>query len=144
MSTLYDSDFYAWTQEQSKLLKAHQWEQLDVENLVEELESLGRQERRELVNRLAVLLGHLLKWQYQPEKQGVSWQSTIREQRRKVERLIQENPSLKSYLAEALQDAYEDGLDLAVRETGLPFTIFPASCPYTLEQALRSDFLPSA
>lgn len=144
MSTLYDSDFYAWTQEQSKLLKAHQWEQLDVENLVEELESLGRQERRELVNRLAILLGHLLKWQYQPEKQGVSWQATIREQRRKVERLIQENPSLKSYLAEALQDAYEDGLDLAVRETGLPFTIFPASCPYTLEQALRSDFLPSA
>ena len=115
-----------------------------MEDLVEELESLGRQERRELVNRLAILLGHLLKWQYQPEKQGVSWQATIREQRRKVERLIQENPSLKSYLAEALQDAYEDGLDLAVRETGLPFTIFPASCPYTLEQALRSDFLPSA
>lgn len=143
MNTLYEADFYAWTQEQAKLLRAHQWELVDVENLIEEIETLGRQERRELVNRLAVLLGHLLKWQYQPELQGSSWQATIREQRRKIKRLIEQNPSLSSYLEEALQEGYEDGLDLAVRETHLPYETFPEACPYPLEQALNDEFLPT-
>lgn len=142
MSTLYEADFYAWTQEQAKLLKAQQWELVDVANLIEEIESLGRQERRELVNRLAILLGHLLKWQYQPERHGSSWQATIREQRRKVKRLLGQNPSLTSYLEEALQEGYEDGLDLAVRETNLPYETFPEACPYSLEQALSNEFLP--
>ncbi|MBW4488575.1 MAG: DUF29 domain-containing protein [Trichocoleus desertorum ATA4-8-CV12] len=143
MKALYDADFYAWTQEQAKLLRAQQWNLVDVANLIEEIESLGRQERRELVNRLAVLLGHLLKWQYQPELQGSSWQATIREQRRKIKRLIEQNPSLSSYLEEALQEGFEDGLDLAVRETNLPYETFPEDCPYPLEQALNDKFLPN-
>lgn len=142
MTTLYDSDFYAWTQEQSQLLRAQQWQQLDIENLVEEIESLGRQERRELTNRLAVLLGHLLKWQFQPEKRGNSWLATIREQRRQAITLLQENPSLKPQLAEILQTAYESGVDLAVRETDFAYETFQKTCPYALQQILSSDFLP--
>jgi adenosyl cobinamide kinase/adenosyl cobinamide phosphate guanylyltransferase len=142
--TLYDSDFYAWTKQQAQLLRSHQWDLVDIENLVEEIESLGRQERQELVNRLATLLGHLLKWEYQPEQRSNSWLATIREQRRKVIKLIEQNPSLKLYLEEVLQEAYEDGIDLAVRETNLPYKTFPEICPYTLQQTLNPEFLPGA
>lgn len=143
MNTRYDVDFYAWTQEQAKLLKARQWDAIDVENLIEEIETLGRQERRELRNRLAVLLGHLLKWQFQPEQPSRSWQATIREQRRKINDLMQESPSLPSSIADILSTAYEDGIDLAVQDTNLPDEIFPATCPYTLEQMLDRAFLPA-
>ncbi len=78
-TTLYDKDFYAWTQQQVELLKAQQWNQVDIENLIEELDSLGKQQRQELRNRLGVLLGHLLKWHYQPEARSKSWTGTIRE-----------------------------------------------------------------
>ncbi len=111
MISLYESDFYAWTQKQAQFLRSHQWEQIDIENLIEEIETLGRQERRELVNRLGVLLGHLLKWQFQSENQSNSWRATIREQRRKLTKLLQESPSLKPYLPEALAEAYQDGID---------------------------------
>jgi hypothetical protein len=141
MNTLYEADFYAWTQEQAKLLRAQQWDLVDVENLVEEIETLGRQERRELRNRLTILLGHLLKWRFQPEKRTNSWLATIREQRREVATLLQENPSLKSYLDEALHLAYQSGVDLAVRETNLPHESFPGACPYLLEQALSDESL---
>ena len=143
MNTLYKADFYAWTQEQAKLLRAEQWDLVDVANLIEEVETLGRQERRELRNRLTVLLGHLLKWHFQPKKRSNSWLATIREQRREVATLLQENPSLKAYLNEALQLAYQSGIDLAVRETELPYGTFPEICPYTLEQILSSEFLPT-
>jgi len=116
---LYKTDFYAWTLEQSKLLKEGDFKQLDIINLAEEIESLGKQERRELENRLGILLGHLLKWDYQPEKRSKSWKATIREQRRAVQRLIHQNPSLKPYLEEVIAYAYESGLDLVVRETPL-------------------------
>ena len=140
MKALYDADFHAWTQEQAKLLREHQWDLVDVANLIEEVETLGRQERRELRNRLTVLLGHLLKWHFQPQKQSNSWLATIREQRREVATLLQENPSLKAYLSEALQLAYQSGIDLAVRETELPYETFPEICPYILEQILSSGF----
>ena len=142
--TSYNTDFYAWTKEQAQSLKAGQWAQLDIENLVEEIESLGRQERQQLINRLGVLLGHLLKWQYQPNYRSHSWQATIREQRRRLRRLLEANPSLQPYLPEALQAGYEDGVDLAIQETNLPEETFPATCPYTLDQALDADFLPDA
>ena len=140
MDKLYETDFYAWTQEQSVLLRKQAWDLLDTPNLIEEIESLGRKERQELRNRLGVLLGHLLKWQYQPEGHSNSWLATIREQRREIEFLLQENPSLKPYLADAVQKAYESGKDLAVRETNLPYERFPEVCPYTLEQALSANF----
>lgn len=142
MKNLYETDFYAWTQEQARLLKTQTWAQLDTVNLIEEISSLGRKERQELRNRLGVLLGHLLKWQYQPDNRSNSWLATIREQRRETKILLQESPSLKLYLLNAFHQAYETGVDLAVRDTNLPYETFPAICPYTLEQTLNSDFLP--
>jgi predicted nucleic acid-binding Zn-ribbon protein len=106
---LYDTDFYAWTQEQAKLLRHQQWSQLDLLNLIEEIESLGKQQRAELRNRLKVLIGHLLKWEYQAERRSRSWLMTIRVQRRDTQELLEENLSLKPYLEEALQKIYESG-----------------------------------
>jgi hypothetical protein len=139
---LYTSDFHAWTQEQVNLLKTQQWDTLDAVNLIEELETLGRKERQEFRNRLAVLLGHLLKWQFQAEKRSSSWLSTIREQRIQIKLLLQDSPSLKLYLEEVFLTAYELGLALAMRETQLGQQVFPEICPYTCEQTLNSEFLP--
>ena len=133
-TTLYDQDFYAWTQHQIELLQTQQWEQVDVENLIEEIDSLGKQERRELRNRLGVLLGHLLKWHYQPEARSRSWFYTIKEQRRRIQEHLADNPSLKPYLAEAIERGYQDGLDLVGRETPLDPQQLPQSCPYSETQ----------
>ncbi|PSR16544.1 DUF29 domain-containing protein [filamentous cyanobacterium CCP3] len=139
-ANLYETDFYAWTLEQTKLLKEGDFKHLDLVNLVEEIASLGKQQRQELENRLAVLLGHLLKWDFQPSPRSKSWRATIREQRRTAQRLLQQNPSLKPYLAEAIAVAYESGLDLVVRETPLDYPDFPPECPYTPEQIFDPDF----
>ena len=141
-SNLYEQDFYAWTQEQAKLLRSRVWDSLDIENLAEEIESLGKQVRQELRNRLGVLLGHLLKWEFQPSKRSKSWFITMRGQRREIRDLLDENPSLKPYLPEALEKAYKDGLDLAVRETSLTDEDFPDQCLYTIEQVLDASFFP--
>jgi Domain of unknown function DUF29 len=130
-TTLYDQDFYAWTQQQVELLKTGQWKQVDIENLIEEIESLGKQQRQELRNRLGVLLGHLLKWRYQPEDRSKSWFYTIREQRREIQRHLKENPSLKPYLQEAIAIGYEQGLDLLGRETPLDPDQLPQVCPFS-------------
>ncbi|MFS8906085.1 DUF29 domain-containing protein [Synechococcus sp. O70.2] len=129
---LYERDFYAWTQEQAALLRSGQLERLDRVHLAEEIEALGRQERRELVNRLGILLGHLLKWQFQPHLRGKSWRATLSEQRRQIQRLLKESPSLKPELAAALAEAYQDGILLVVKETPLAEDDLPAECPYTL------------
>lgn len=139
-SNLYETDFYAWTLEQSKLLKEGDFKHLDITNLVEEIESLGKQQRQELRNRLGILIGHLLKWDYQPEKRSKSWRVTIRGQRREILQILEENPSLKSYLAEAIADAYESGKDLVVGETPLDYVDLPESCPYTPEQLFDPNF----
>jgi hypothetical protein len=139
-ANLYETDFYAWTVEQSKLLKEGDFKHLDIPNLVEEIESLGKQERRELESRLGILIGHLLKWDYQPDKRSKSWRATIREQRRAAQKLISQNPSLKPYLSEAIADAYESGLDLVIKETPLDYEDLPESCPYTSEQLFDPDF----
>lgn len=106
---LYDRDFYAWTQQQVSLLQSRQWDQLDTVNLIEEIETLGREERQEIRNRLGVLIGHLLKWQFQPEQRTGSWLGTIREQRIQIKLLLEDNPSLKSYLSQVFAPAYELG-----------------------------------
>jgi hypothetical protein len=139
-SNLYELDFYAWTVEQSKLLKEGDLQNLDIINLVEEVESLGKQQRQELRNRLGVLMGHLLKWNYQPEKRSKSWRVTIREQRREILIHLKENPSLKPYLDDAIAIAYESALDLVVRETPLDYPNLPANCPYSPDQLFDSDF----
>lgn len=141
-SKLYESDFYAWTVEQAKFLQNGDWDNLDIPNLVEEIESLGRQEQSQLESRLEVLIGHLLKWEFQPSKRSKSWFFTIREQRRKIIRLIQKNPSLQPYLPKALTEIYPDALDLALRETSLKEENFPQECPYSLEEILNAEFFP--
>ncbi|XFA73622.1 DUF29 domain-containing protein [Thermosynechococcaceae cyanobacterium Okahandja] len=140
LSNLYETDFYAWTLAQAKLLKERDFEHLDIPNLVEEIESLGKQQRQELRNRLGVLIGHLLKWDYQPEKRSKSWRVTIREQRREILQLLKENPSLKPYLEEAIAPAHESGLDLVVKETPLDYGDLPENCPYTPEQLFDPNF----
>ena len=100
-NSLYESDFYGWTELQAKALANRQVEALDWQNLREEIISLGKQEYRELVSRLTVLVGHLLKWEYQPDKRSRSWFLTIREQRRGIRRHLQGNSSLKSQIPTA-------------------------------------------
>jgi Domain of unknown function DUF29 len=133
-TTLYEQDFYAWTQRQVELLQAGRWNELDIENLIEEIESLGKQQRQELRNRLGVLLGHLLKWRYQPEARSRSWTATIREQRRRIQEHVQDNPSLKSYLPEAITRGYQDGLDLVERETPIEMETLSQTCPFSLSE----------
>jgi hypothetical protein len=133
-TTLYEQDFYAWTQQQVELLRSGQVNDLDVENLIEELDSLGRQERQELRNRLGILLGHLLKWRYQPESRSKSWFYTIKEQRRRIQEHLRDNPSLKPYLPEAIERGYQDGLDLVGRETPLDPKCFPQECPLSMAE----------
>jgi hypothetical protein len=136
----YEQDFYAWTQEQSELLRSGKWQALDIENLAEEIESLGKQQKQELRNRLGILIGHLLKWEYQPELRGKSWKATIREQRKQVQLNLKDNPSLKSYLTEAVVDAYELSLAMVVRETPLDYVDLPSQCPYAIAQILDPQF----
>ena len=141
-SPLHDLDFYAWTQQQVNLLKSGNLVDVDVKHLIEEIESMGAGERRELLNRLAVLLAQLLKWHYQPSFRGRSWQLTIKEQRRQLQRHLKDNPSLHARLEEFISDAYVDSVLLAARETGLEESDFPAQCPYAQEDLLNSEFYP--
>jgi len=140
--SLYDQDFYTWTEEQAKALAHRQIERLDWENLAEELSDLGNRHYDQLGSRLAVLIGHLLKWKYQPERQGSSWRATIREQRRKIDRLLQKNPGLKSRWQEAWKEAWLDGRDLAIRETGLDESTFPETPCFDAEQVRDENYWP--
>jgi hypothetical protein len=140
LSNLYEVDFYAWTQQQSEFLALGKWEDLDVKNLVEEIESLGKQQKQELRNRLGVLIGHILKWEYQPSFRSKSWRVTIREQRRRIKEHLLENPSLKSYLDQAVLVAYQDGIDLVLKETPLEEKDLPIDCVYTIEQIFEVGF----
>jgi len=139
---LYQQDFFAWTKQQINYLQNQQWNQLDLVNLIEEIETLGKQQRQELRNRLSILIGHLLKWEYQPQKRSHSWLATLRVQRIDIQELIDDNPSLKPYLEEALTQAYIKGLLLAVSETNLPDRTFPKNCPYSLTEILSDRFYP--
>jgi ribosomal protein L29 len=142
MVSLYDKDFYAWANEQAALLRAGNLAAADIEHIAEEIESMGKTEKRELIGRLAVLLLHLLKWQFQPMLQGSSWRATIKIQRRDLARHLTDNPSLKSKLPEAIDDAYGNAILLATAETGLPETTFPAHCPWSLDQIGSDEFWP--
>jgi hypothetical protein len=140
----YDRDFYGWATEQAELLRTGRLGEADVEHIAEEIASIGRGEKRELVSRLAVLLLHLLKWAYQPAFQGKSWRLTIEEQRRQITRHLRDNPSLRASLDEAMADAYGDAVLRAERETDLPRDVFPWTCPYTFAQVMDATFWPQA
>jgi Domain of unknown function DUF29 len=143
----YDTDFYAWTQAQADAIRTKAWAALDVEHLAEEIESLGRSDRRAIGHYLERLLKHLLKWTYQPAQRprhGRSWDRSIRQSRRKMAELMAESPSLHDYPAQRLATAYRPAREDAADETGLPLTIFPEACPWTIAQVLDADFWPEA
>jgi len=140
MGNLYATDFYGWIQEQSSLLRQGKLDFVDLPNLIEEIESLGKQQQQELKNRLGILIGHLLKWQFQSNRRSKSWKYTIQEQRLQILDLIEQNPSLKAYKNEALTKAYQLGLLLIGRETSLDPKQFPSQCPYSFEQITNLSF----
>lgn len=142
--TAYDDDILAWSREQAELLRAGAFHRLDIAHLIEEIEDVGKSEQRELASRLAVLLAHLLKWQYQPERRSRSWQSTIRPQRHAIALRLRRTPSLKATLHDPKwqEEIWIDALSIAIAETGLDS--FPASCPWSFEQVLSADWLPDA
>ena len=141
-ATAYEADYAGWVHEQAELLRSGALSDLDAANLAEELDDMGRSIRRELKNRLAVLIMHLLKWQYQPGFRSTSWSGTIREQRQQVVDLLDESPSLRPTVSRALTHFYRLGRAKAEAETGLPEATFPADCPFTSTQILAEDFLP--
>jgi Domain of unknown function DUF29 len=143
MPSLYTSDFSLWLEQTAQLLKARQFNEIDLDNLVEEIEALNRSEKREVESRLEVLLMHLLKWHYQPEHQSRSWQATIREQRRQILRLLKDSPSLKGHLSQEFNACYAIAREKASDETAIFLENFPAQCPYVIAEVLNPDFLPS-
>lgn len=140
----YDADFHAWANEQATLLRAGRLSEIDAEHIAEEIETLGRGEKRELVSRLSVLLLHLLKWSHQPERRGKSWELTIKEQRRQLTRHLRDNPSLRAWTDQAMADAYGDAVLRAELEMNVARDMLPWSCPYGFEQAVDDAFWPDA
>ena len=141
---LYDQDFYAWANEQAGLLRAGRLSEADIEHIAEEIESMGKSEKRELVSRLTVLLVHLLKWRHQPVRRSTSWRLTIEEQRAQIEYHMADNPSLKSSFDETIKAAYYLAILGTIRETGLDRPTFPPLCPWSYEQMMDPDFWPEA
>ena len=140
--TLYDDDFYRWCHEQARLLRAHRFTDLDLDNVAEELDGMGRSYKQQIRNRLVILIAHLLKWKYQPGARKPGWNSTIAEQRRRIQYLLEDSPSLQSYPAVVAFDCYGPARRSAAKETGIDFTLFPEACPFTAEQILDPEFLP--
>jgi len=144
-TSLYDEDFYRWTQHQAALLRAEKWQELDYTNLAEELESLGKRDLRELESRLEVLVMHLLKWHYQPERRerGRSWRSTILEQRGRLQRLLAQSPSLHPQVPPLVAEGYTRTRQRTLAETRLAESVIPATCPWSVEQLLDDAFWPA-
>ena len=142
LAEAYELDFYAWAMKNAELIRAGRLEEIDADNIAEELESMGKSQKRALASRLVVLLAHLLKWQYQPESRSRSWKNTIKVQRLDLGELLDESPSLRPSLQETMASAYTKARLLAARDTGLDETELPEGCPFTLEQAMDPDYWP--
>jgi hypothetical protein len=139
----YDTDFYQWTQTQAAALRAKDVAALDLDNLAEEIDSLGRSDRRAITHQLERVLVHLLKWAYQAPQRaryGRSWRRSVRQARHAIAKLIDESPSLHDYPARQLASAYRYARQQAAEETGLPLTTFPEDCPWAPAQILDADF----
>jgi hypothetical protein len=147
-ASLYDRDFFAWTQDQAAALRRSEkhlsGRGLDIEHLAEEIEDMGNRERRELRSRIGVVLVHLLKWQFQSDRRSGSWRATLREQREQIQGIIGDSPSLAKPTIEVVDHAYAIARLNAADETGMSLATSPERCPYTLEQVLDDEFLPEA
>jgi hypothetical protein len=139
---LYEDDFFAWAAHTAELLKHHRFDDIDIPNLVEEIEDMGKNISRGLYNRLVVLLAHLLKWHYQPQKRSRSWKATLDIQRYEIRKLLKKNHSLKSKIDEEFIDAYQAAIFQAVIETEMHQFYFPQECPWSLENTIDDDFYP--
>lgn len=139
----YKDDFYGWLTATAQLLRAGEIAKIDFDNIAEELEAMSKSERRELASRLTVLLAHLLKWQYQPEKRSRSWQNTIKIQRIDINELLQDSPSLRYEIEHVIDNAYRKARIWAEEETGIDQHHFPAGCPYTFDELLDEQFFPA-
>jgi hypothetical protein len=141
-NTLYETDLYAWAQEQARLLRARRWGDLDLDNLIDEVESVGGSEKREIRNRVVKLLAHLLKWKYQPGRRGSSWRKTILEQRQQLADIVESSPSLREYLRRQIRERYLGATLEAADQTGIAIGLFPQESPFTPEQVLDLEFFP--
>ena len=138
----HDKDIYGWAVHTARLLREKKMDEVDFENIIEEMEALGRSERHELMNRLSLVIAHLLKWQFQPTMRGHNWKYTIKEQRAQSKVHAEDNPSLKSQMNEIISKAYKIAVSRAARETKLEEKSFPSQCPYTFEQIMDEEFYP--
>lgn len=138
----YEVDYLAWLETTIDHLRDRRYEQVDWANLIEELEDMGRSERRRLESNTIVILLHLLKWQHQPQARTGSWQASIIEHRRRVRKALQTSPSLQPYLQEIFSECYLEAVKQAAAETQLPLATFPETCPYTIAHLLDDNFLP--
>ena len=143
MTNLYSTDFNLWTEQTIAALKSGDLQALDLDNLIEEIEAMTRSDKREIFNRLKVLIMHLLKCQYQPQKKTNSWIKTINEQRDQIELVLADSPSLRPYLTSKLGEIYKKAKRDAVTETKLTPETFPTDCPFTEEQILDSEYFPN-
>jgi len=141
MKTLYDQDFYLWTQKVGQQLAAGKWDEIDIGNLIVEISDLGSNDKHALKSNLRIVLLHLLKWQFQPSYRSNSWLSSIVEHRQRIEELLEKSPSLKPYLEEVFDEVYLKAVKGAEKQTGIARSVFPDACPYTLSQVLDLDFL---
>ena len=133
-TSLYNTDFRAWAIQQAEAVR--RGVSFDAENVAEELLSLGKSQEQQLTNRFAVLIAHLLKWEHQPGMRSSSWRRSIAEQRKRIELLIRKNPSLKSFVLEALPDAYPIAVTFTSNDTGIVEEDFPGECPYSFEHLM--------
>ena len=140
---LYQKDYYGWLQENVRLIRERKFSEIDTENLIEELESMGKSEKRELSSRLTILLMHLLKWQYQTVKRSTRWRNTIAVQRIDIRELLEDSPSLRNEVSDKIETAYEKAKLTAEVETGIEKQNFPVACPFSFEQILDENFLPN-
>lgn len=138
----YQQDFHAWLLNSAQLLREGRFSDLDIEHIAEELEGMARSDKRQLINRFAVLLAHLLKWQFQPGLRSKSWERTIREQRKRIQLLLDDSPSLRHEVKDKVRDAYDIAVLSAANETGLDEESFPVSCEYSLDEILSEGFYP--
>jgi len=138
----HDEDFYGWAMTNASLLKQKKYQEADMDMIIEELEEMGGSNENQLINRLGVLIAHLLKWQFQPELRGRSWEGTIEEQRHKIKRLVKKNPSLKTKISEAIEEGFSDSKSIIKKDTPLELKLLPAECPYTFDQIVDDDFYP--
>ncbi len=139
---LYNRDYYLWLSHTAQLIKDGKFTEVDVVNLIEEIEDMGRSEQRAIESNLVIVLLHLLKYKYQPEKRTNSWKSSIREHRRRLRKAFATSPSLKRYFEEVFDECYQDGREQAADETGLPLDTFSTGSPFTPAEVLNPDYLP--